>query len=146
MNDQRYVMLAVTLLLLLVAVQVSADESLSSRSAVRPEPASETLDSPDIIVRHTLVFRDPVTGRIGVGPASGIPVRSLSPREQNMLSRSDEGLQATVLANGAVAVNLRGRFQSMATASPNSGTSQLHMSCSIGDGTHSSDKLAPETR
>ena len=146
MNNQTYVTLVVTLLLLLVAVRAPADKPLSLGPAVRSEPASEALNSPDIIVRRTWVFRDPVTGRVGIGPTSGIPVRDLSPREQNMLSRSDEGLQPTVLANGAVVVNLRGRFQSMATASPDPGTSQLHMSCSIGDGARSSDKLAPETR
>ena len=142
MNNRRNVILALTLVALLGAVQVLADEPLLFGSAVRSEPASETADSPNIIVRRTWAYRDPVTGQIGVGPASRIPVWVLSPREQNMLSRSDKGLQPIVQANGAVTVNLRGRFRNMVTASPNPNTGRLVTSCSIGDGAHSSDEFA----
>ena len=111
-----YVKLAVAFSLFMAAFPVAADAPESSDSRVPPNANSEQARSADLNLLRTRVQRDPVTGQIEITPASGKRVLTLSPREQNMLSRSDEGLNSTVLASGAVAVNLRGRFQSMATA------------------------------
>ena len=143
MKHPYYLKLTVACLLFMAAVQVAADKPPST-GPVRPDAKTGRLESPDTDLLRTRVSRDPVTGQIEIAPGSGMPVRSLSPREQNMLSRSDEGLQPTVLANGAVTVNLRGRFQSMATASAELGHSQLTMSCSVDDGTLSADQPAPD--
>ena len=62
-----------------------------------------------------------------------------------MLSRSDEGLKAHVLANRAVAVNLQGRFQNMAIVAVEQDTGRLITSCSIDDGTHSDDRVESES-
>ena len=143
MNHQRYLKRAVAFSLFMAAVQVAADKPRST-SPVQPDAKTERLESPEINLRRTRVSRDPVTGQIEIAPGSGMGVRSLSPREQNMLSRSDKGLEPTVLANGAVTVNLRGRFQSMATASSAPGSSLLKMSCSVDAGAASSDNPAPD--
>ncbi len=143
MNHPYYLKLIVAFSHFTAAIQVAADKPPST-GPVRPDAKIGRLESPDTDLRRTRGSRDPVTGQIEFTPGSGMPVRSLSPREQNMLSRSDEGLQPTVLANGAVTVNLRGRFQSMATANAEPGHSQLTMSCSVDDGTLSADQPAPD--
>jgi hypothetical protein len=61
------------------------------------------------------VYRDPKTGKLGA-PPPGIQPPGLSIAEQQMLNRSDRGLRARTLPNGAVAVDLQGRFRSMAVA------------------------------
>jgi hypothetical protein len=66
------------------------------------------------------VYRDPKTGQLGA-PPPGIQPPGLSAKEQQMLSRSDRGLQARTLPNGAVAVDLQGRFRSMAVATMHDG-------------------------
>jgi hypothetical protein len=129
MGPHRHVCLIVAFSLFMVTVQVGAEEPLSSSPTVRPDPNLDRAELPDINLRRTRISRDPVTGHVVIAPESGKQVWTLSPREQNMLNRSDEGLQPTVLANGAVAVHLRGRFQSMATASSEPGNSRLKMSC-----------------
>ena len=138
MNHQHVVRLAIGCSLLLAAVQVAADKPPST-SPVRPAANLDRAPSPDMNLRRTRVSRDPVTGLIEISPGSGMRAWSLSPREQNMLSRSDEGLEPTVLANGAVTVNLKGRFQSMVTGTNQSGNGPLEMSCSIDDHAPSTD-------
>lgn len=140
------VKLAVAFSLFMAAFPVAADAPQSSDSHVPPNANSEQARSPDLNLLRTRVQRDPVTGQIEITPAPEKRVLTLSPREQNMLSRSDEGLNSTILASGAVAVNLRGRFQSMATARSEPGKSQLEMSCSIIDATRSTDDHAPDVR
>jgi hypothetical protein len=66
------------------------------------------------------VYRDPKTGELGAPPA-GIQPPGLSAAEQQMLNRSDRGLQARTLPNGAVVVDLQGRFRSMAVATVRDG-------------------------
>jgi hypothetical protein len=66
-------------------------------------------------------YRDPKTGRLGA-PPPGIQPPGLSAAEQQMLNRSDRGLQARTLPNGAVAVDLQGRFRSMAVATTRAGS------------------------
>lgn len=61
------------------------------------------------------VYRDPATGKIGPPPADFQPP-GLSIAEQQMLNRSDHGLQERTLPNGAVVIDLQGRFRSMAVA------------------------------
>lgn len=61
------------------------------------------------------VYRDPISGRLGPPPA-GTPPPGLSIIEQQRLNRSDRGLRARSLPNGAVAIDLQGRFRSMAVA------------------------------
>ncbi len=61
------------------------------------------------------VYRDPISGQLGPPPV-GIPPPGLSIAEQPRLNRSDRGLRARSLPNGAVAIDLQGRFMSMAVA------------------------------
>lgn len=61
------------------------------------------------------VYRDPATGKIGPPPA-GFQPPGLSIAEQQMLNRTDHGLRERTLPNGAVVVDLQGRFRSMAIA------------------------------
>ena len=147
MNDQNNRVLTIAILLSLVTVRVAAEEPVQSGPPDGAGVSSAAPDSPgDTAHRSTRVFRNPETGVIEFAPAVSTPLTGLSVREQNMLSRSEKGLKSTVLASGAVAVNLRGRFQSMATASANQGSRQLVMSCSVGDDTHFPDPQATETR
>lgn len=60
-------------------------------------------------------YRDPQSGRFGAPPARVTPP-GLSIAEQQQLNRSDRGLRARSLPNGAVAIDLQGRFRSMAVA------------------------------
>jgi len=145
MNDQNNVVLTVAILLSLVTVRVAAEEPVQSGPPDGAVVSSAAPDSPgDTAHRSTRVFRNPETGVIEFAPAASTPLTGLSVREQNMLSRSDQGLQARVLANGAVALDLQGRFQSMATAAADSDTGQLKMSCSIDDGVHPHDTVESE--
>jgi hypothetical protein len=75
------------------------------------------------------VYRDPATGQLGP-PPEGIKPLGLSIAEQQMLSRSDRGLRARILPSGAVAVNLQGRFMSMAVATRDS-QGKPAVSCAI---------------
>ena len=61
------------------------------------------------------VYRDPQTGRLGPPPAGLVPL-GLTTAEQRMLNRSDQGLQSRTLSGGGVAVDLQGRYRSMAVA------------------------------
>jgi len=61
------------------------------------------------------VYRDPISGRLGPPPARAQPP-GLSVVEQQRLNRSDRGLRARSLPNGAVAIDLQGHFMSMAVA------------------------------
>lgn len=61
------------------------------------------------------VYRDPDTGRLGPPPA-GVQPHGLCVAQQQMLNRSDEGLQQRTLPGRGVAVDLQGRYQSMAVA------------------------------
>jgi hypothetical protein len=133
MNHRHVVSLAVGCSLFLTTVQVAADKPQST-SPVVPVASLDRTRPPDMDLRRTRVSRDPATGQIEISPGPATRTWSLSPREQNMLNRSDEGLEPTVLANGAVTVNLKGRFQSMVTGRTPSGNSLLEMSCSIDDG------------
>jgi hypothetical protein len=146
MCPHRHVRLAVTFSLFLAVVQVAAEKPLLSSTSVRPDPNLDRAELPEINLLRTRISRDPVTGQLVIAPGSGRRDWTLSPREQNMLSRSDEGLKPTVLANGAVAVHLRGRFQSLATAYSEPGINQLKMSCSVIDAAPLPDKQPPGTR
>ena len=133
MNTHHYLKLIFALSLFMVTVQVTAEKPLSTSLSDPAYPSSEQAAPPRENLLKAQVSRDPVTGQIEISPGSGSRTWTLSPRELNMLSRSDEGLQATVLANGAVAVNLRGRFQSMVTTASDLHDHRLKMSCSIVD-------------
>jgi len=60
------------------------------------------------------IFLDPETGRL-IGPDQ-LPPQALSALEMAMLRRDTRGLTQRTLANGAVVVDLQGRFQSFAIA------------------------------
>jgi hypothetical protein len=62
------------------------------------------------------VYRDPTSGRLVPPPAGFFQPPGLSIAEQQMLNRSEKGLRAHTLPNGAVAIDLQGRFRSMAVA------------------------------
>jgi|GEM_PF-6269611 len=59
------------------------------------------------------VYRDPATGELGPPPAAQ---RGLSQRLQNAVSRSNAGLSSRMLPNGAIALDLQGRFMTLAMA------------------------------
>jgi len=65
--------------------------------------------------RSLRAHRDPTTGKIGPPPA-GFQPPGLSIAEQQMLNRSDHGLRERTLLNGAVELDLQGRFRSMTLA------------------------------
>jgi len=62
------------------------------------------------------VYRDPQTGQIGPPPSDAAPP-GLTAAERRMLNRSDQGLPPPrILPGGGVALDLRGRYRSMAVA------------------------------
>jgi hypothetical protein len=75
----------------------------------------ETAAPAPVAAQGMRVYRDPQTGRLGPPPA-GVQPPGLSVAEQRMLNRSDAGLQPRALPGGGVAVDLQGRYQSMAVA------------------------------
>ncbi|MDH3465806.1 MAG: hypothetical protein OES26_07840 [Gammaproteobacteria bacterium] len=76
------------------------------------------------------VYVDPQSGRLLSSPPPGVPVLALSAKERQMISRSHAGLYEEVLPNGAIMMNLQGRFRNFAVASV--GDTTRHMSC-VGD-------------
>jgi len=90
----------------------SGDETLADGVPVVP-PA--TAAQATVAAQGMRVYRDPLTGRLGA-PPPGVQPPGLSAAELRMLNRSDQGLQARTLPGGGVAVDLQGRYQSMAVA------------------------------
>jgi len=90
----------------------SGDES--STPGVLAAPL-ETVPQTPVAAQGMQVYRDPQTGRLGP-PPPGVQPPGLSVAEQRMLNRSDVGLQSRTLPGGGVAVDLQGRYQSMAVA------------------------------
>ena len=76
------------------------------------------------------IYVDPHSGRLLSSPPAGVAVLLLSAKEQQMISRSHVGLYEEVLPNGAIMVNLQGRFRNLAVAT--AGDAQPLMSC-VGD-------------
>jgi hypothetical protein len=145
MNIKICLMPAAVILPLLVVTPAPAEEQVPLDPPAATEAASDVPGSQGVgVSRPIRAFRNPGTGQIEFSPAESIPLPELSAREQNMLSRSDEGLQSRVLANRAVAVNLQGRFQSMVTAAADQDTGQSIMSCLIADSTHREDTAESE--
>jgi hypothetical protein len=72
------------------------------------------------------VFLDPQTGQ-RVSPDQ-LPPQALSALEQAMMRRDDSGLTQHTLPNGAVVVDLEGRFHSVAVAriDPEGGVATTH--------------------
>mgnify|MGYP006870735355 FL=1 len=102
-------MLAMLFVLLPHTAPAPADENRHPSSAGgTAEPAIES--------SGLRVHRDPISDRLGPPPA-GVAPPGLSIAEQQTLNRSDRGLRARSLPNGAVAIDLQGRFSSMAVAS-----------------------------
>jgi len=79
--------------------------------AVTPESVPQT----PAASQGMRVYRDPQTGQLGA-PPPGVQPPGLSAAELRSLNRSDRGLQARTLPGGGVAVDLQGRYQSMAVA------------------------------
>jgi hypothetical protein len=145
MSSQYNLALTAAILLSFFAIPVVAEEPGPSDPPPGAENASAAPGVPnERALRATRVFRNPDTGEIEFAPGASMPVPGLSVREQNMLNRSDEGLKARVLENGAVAVNLQGRFQSMATAATDHDTGELNTRCSIDGGAHADETHATE--
>jgi hypothetical protein len=70
---------------------------------------------------------DPETGHLTSVPPAGVPALELSAQEIEMLSRSTEGLVLRRSANGAVTVDLGGRFRQLSVATiAADGTVQKH--------------------
>jgi len=78
------------------------------------------------------VYRDPQTGRLGPPPAGVVPP-GLTISEQQMLSRSEQGLKSRTLPSGGVAIDLQGRYRNMSMATIVSGE-QATVSCVITPG------------
>jgi hypothetical protein len=95
---------------------VGAEETGSATVAggVTATPLDAATELP-VAAQGMRVYRDPKTGRLGPPPA-GVQPPGLSVAEQQMLNRSDAGLQPRALPGGGVAVDLQGRYQSMAVA------------------------------
>ena len=88
-----------------------------SSLSIAEEPAGPAIDDSSLAHDHAgrqavRVYVDPQTGQL-VSGAVGVRALALGARERQMLSRSSKGLKSKRLANGAVALNLQGRFQSM---------------------------------
>lgn len=83
----------------------------SATPAAMPETAPQT----PAASQGMRVYRDPQTGQLGA-PPPGVQPPGLSVAEQHSLNRSDRGLHARTLPGGGVAVDLQGRYQSMAVA------------------------------
>jgi hypothetical protein len=83
-------------------------------SGVTTTPPGTAVQTPTA-AQGMRVYRDPQTGRLGPPPA-GVQPPGLSIAEQHMLNRSDAGLQPRALPGGGVAVDLQGRYRSMAVA------------------------------
>jgi hypothetical protein len=139
--NRRFLILFFTAYLSFFASLYAVADPPSSSGPPAGNPGPQTND-----IRRASVYRDPATGQVRVVPSPAIPANALSLREQNMLNRSDEGLQSKVLANGAVAVNLQGRFQSMVTVNTFSGSSQATISCLVGDQSDASDATQHEAQ
>ncbi len=86
----------------------------TAASGVAAAPPGTAVQTP-IAAQGMRVYRDPQTGQLGPPPA-GVQPPGLSVAEQHRLNRSDAGLQQRVLPGGGVAVDLQGRYQSMAVA------------------------------
>ena len=96
----------------LTRAEESGDESSAPGVfAAPPETAPQT----PAAAQGLRVYRDPKTGRLG-SPPPGVQPPGLSVAEQHMLNRSDQGLQSRTLPGGGVAVDLQGRYRSMAVA------------------------------
>jgi len=85
---------------------VTGDKPADRSEAAMPASASEA-------VQGLRVYRDPRTGQLGAPPPDAVPL-VLTPAEQRMLNRSDQGLHSYTLPGGGVAIDLQGRYRSMA--------------------------------
>lgn len=108
-------------LMLSYTARIAAEDSRDGNAA-RSAPTGERVagSHSHAGVQGLRVYRDPQTGRLGPPPA-GMQLPALTAGEQRMLDRSDSGLQARQLPGGGVAVNLQGRFRSMAVATVDAG-------------------------
>lgn len=113
--------LAIWLPLLALAV-VLAGLPRDSRTTTVPEDSHSPVGSSAL-----RVHLDPETGTLlpGAPPSSEFK----APELELMLSRSTDGLVEEKLANGAVRVNLQGRFQSASVAHIDE-NGQVHTRCS----------------
>jgi hypothetical protein len=140
MTSKTFLLTTIVFSSLLVGASAFADETESSMAPAASDPENNLPGSPAVdTAGATRAYRNPDNGEIEFETTAPVPVRGLSARERNMLNRSDDGLQARALPNGAVAVNLQGRFQSMATIQVYGDTDALQLSCSIND-----HAIAPE--
>jgi len=95
---------------------VGAEETGATTVAggVTAAPLDAAVELP-VAAQGMRVYRDPQTGQLGA-PPPGVQPPGLSAAELRSLNRSDRGLQARTLPGGGVAVDLQGRYQSMAVA------------------------------
>ena len=107
----------------------AAPDLVSARAGALPQPTTpraRTADRPRVApapakdpvgpgVAGTIVAIDPETGQLGAPSPEQIRELELAGRHL-AVSRSDEGLRETVLANGTVILHLDGRFQDYAIA------------------------------
>lgn len=108
--------ITLTALLVLHAgpVRAEGDGDAPVSSGVPTVPPERPAQAP-VAAQGMRVYRDPQTGRLGPPPAGLVPP-GLTTAEQRMLNRSDQGLQSRTLSGGGVAVDLQGRYRSMAVA------------------------------
>jgi len=88
------------------------DEALADGEPAAPQPMP--VQAP-VAAQGLRVYRDPQTGQLGP-PPPGIRPPELTAAELRMLNRSDKGLQSRTLPGGGIAIDLQGRYRSMAMA------------------------------
>jgi len=117
---------AISALCLGIGLTASSKEKTAGDGNVRP-PAEQVNEAAagNRAMQSMRVYRNPETGQLGRAPGGTF---TLSPEERRMLSRSTEGLTSRVLPNGAVALDLQGRFMNLSIATRNAdGT--ISMNC-----------------
>ncbi|MGI9329140.1 MAG: hypothetical protein ACR2QB_00345 [Gammaproteobacteria bacterium] len=99
-----------------------------------PGPTShvQTQSARTNAIQRTRIFIDPETGRPAHRDDHGKTIE-LSARERAMLNRSSTGLTQRTLANGAVGINLQGRFRNMLAVQLDPVTGALHSVCTVDD-------------
>jgi hypothetical protein len=98
----------------LQAEELAEDLKLAQPSATAPPPAAGVSVSASPGASGFRVHIDPQTGRLLREPAPGSAPLQLSPREQNALSTSHQGLTevTSTVPGGGVKIDLQGRFRS----------------------------------
>ena len=110
--------LAAVTLLVLSAGTAAADENEAQSPPAESVEAEAQGTAAEVPAGTEMmrVYRDPETGKLTHRPPAGAKALALSEETKEMLSRSNKGLEARVLPDGTVGMDLQGRFMSFAVA------------------------------